>query len=185
MTAANPQNLSMSEEKLPDIRITNFRQVTDWLYRGGQPTAQQLRQLDEAGIRTVISFRWNSDILQWEREAISQTNMNLVPIPLSYWTLPSHKDIERFFNTLDDESMRPIFIHCKHGADRTGIFTAMYRMTRQGWDFDRAYKEMRDSGFHKVRMHHLKWVLFGYWRRLQRSRHRAGIKTNSALDKNL
>lgn len=158
------------------VTITNFRRVHDWLYRGGQPSARQYRELKDLGIRTVITMRWSSEILRTERKAVQDLNLNYVPIPLSYWTMPTRKDIERFFSVIADESLHPIFLHCKHGCDRTGMFIAMYRMTKEGWTFEEAYKEMCACGFHKIRMHQYKWILYAYWRRLQREKRRQAAK---------
>ena len=41
----------------------------------------------------------------------------------------------------------PFLIHCQHGADRTGLMTAMYRILEQGWTPDDALKELTDGGF--------------------------------------
>ena len=36
-------------------------------------------------------------------------------------------------------------MHCYHGADRTGLVVAMYRVIYQGWSFDAARSEMIDG----------------------------------------
>ena len=51
---------------------------------------------------------------------------------------------------LDDERNHPIFLHCLHGKDRTGLMVAIFRMARQGWSFDKAYTEMKLCGFHSI-----------------------------------
>jgi protein tyrosine/serine phosphatase len=46
----------------------------------------------------------------------------------------------------------PAFIHCQHGADRTGTMVAVYRVRVQGWTKEDAIKEMMEEkyGFHHV-----------------------------------
>jgi protein tyrosine/serine phosphatase len=46
----------------------------------------------------------------------------------------------------------PTLLHCEHGADRTGLITALYRIVYQGWDKPAAIDEMLngDFGFHDV-----------------------------------
>jgi protein tyrosine/serine phosphatase len=41
----------------------------------------------------------------------------------------------------------PFLIHCQHGADRTGLMSAMYRILEQGWTRDDALKELTEGGF--------------------------------------
>lgn len=43
-------------------------------------------------------------------------------------------------------------MHCRHGADRTGIIIAMYRVIYQDWEIETARAEMKQGGygFHKI-----------------------------------
>lgn len=156
----------------PDIR--NFHKVNDWLYRGGQPTKQQFYELARMGIKTVICLRWGNKMIHAEQELVRQTGMEFISIPMFYWQLASKQGIHDFLALLDDANKRPIFVHCFHGADRTGLLIAMYRMSRDGWGVTQAYAEMKLRGFHRFRIRHFKWILFDYARRLQDERMRGG-----------
>lgn len=157
----------MSKEALP---IKNFRRVNDWFYRGGQPTVDQLPLLVEAGFKTIVCLRWNASAIEAERQKAIELGFNFIYLPLSYWILPTQKEIETYFEIIDNESMRPVFLHCKHGSDRTGMLVTFYRMAREGWTADEAYKEMKDAGFHKIRMHHFKWAVYRFERKLKKSK---------------
>jgi protein tyrosine phosphatase (PTP) superfamily phosphohydrolase (DUF442 family) len=152
------------------ISIKNFRQITPWLYRGGQPKEEELPQLLDLGIRTIVSLRWNLAVITKERALAKALGFNFISIPLSYWVLPSRKEIERFFSIVEDDTMRPIFIHCLHGSDRTGMFSAMYRIRQENWTADQAYAEMKQAGFHKYRVYQFKWAVYGFAHRLERER---------------
>lgn len=39
-------------------------------------------------------------------------------------------------------------MHCAGGRHRTGVMGAVYRITHDGWGFDRAYNEMKDYDFY-------------------------------------
>jgi protein tyrosine/serine phosphatase len=41
----------------------------------------------------------------------------------------------------------PILIHCWHGADRTGLISAMYRIVFQGWSKEDAIEELVNGGY--------------------------------------
>ena len=53
----------------------------------------------------------------------------------------------KFLKTVTDENVQPVFVHCKHGADRTGTMVAIYRIVVEGWSKEDAIKEMRQGGF--------------------------------------
>jgi protein tyrosine/serine phosphatase len=38
-------------------------------------------------------------------------------------------------------------VHCQHGADRTGMMTAIYRIAMEGWSKDDAITEMTEGGY--------------------------------------
>jgi protein tyrosine/serine phosphatase len=50
------------------------------------------------------------------------------------------------------EGRGPVLVHCKHGADRTGVVIAMYRILYQGWTKEQAVDEMENGGynFHSI-----------------------------------
>ena len=61
-------------------------------------------------------------------------------------------DLQKFAETLVnlhlDEKNFPIFLHCAHGEDRTGLLMGLYRVEVQGWTPEKAYLEMLKLGFH-------------------------------------
>lgn len=142
--------------------ITNFRQINDWFYRGGQPLDDQFTQLTQLGIKTIICLRWNKKVIKHEAEIARDHNLEFVPIPLTYWRLPNREEIDKFFSIVSNESKKPIYLHCKHGSDRTGMLAAFYRIRVDGWSFEQAYDEMKASGFHKIKMHHFKYAVSGF-----------------------
>ena len=54
----------------------------------------------------------------------------------------------------------PVLVHCQHGADRTGIICALYRIIIQGWTKEDAIKEMNQGGFgfHQIWNNLVKWI---------------------------
>jgi protein tyrosine/serine phosphatase len=57
------------------------------------------------------------------------------------------KHVIEVMNMLRKAENGPFLIHCQHGADRTGLMTAMYRILEQGWTPDDALSELIDGGF--------------------------------------
>jgi tyrosine-protein phosphatase SIW14 len=147
--------------------IKNFHQLNDWLYRGGQPTPEGLQQLKELGVRTVVCLRWTSSVIVQERHLVSEFGMEFCSFRLNYWELPSDEVVEEFLYLMDNRDKHPLFLHCQHGKDRTGLLIAYYRMARENWTAARAYSEMKQYGFHRVWMRHFKWAVFEFERRLR------------------
>src|SRR5208282_5592467 len=137
----------------------------DWLYRGGQPGSDGVRALAELGVRTVISLRWGQRGIETERSSVEAAGMNFVSIRLNYWNLPSQTILDEFLSLLNDPAQRPIFIHCLHGADRTGLLIAIFRIAHDGWTVENAYAEMKQHGFHRFRIRNFKWMLWSYSRK--------------------
>ncbi len=152
---------------MPELK--NFRKVTTGIYRGGQPNRAALVELAEKGFKTVVSFRWQKRIVNQEKRDCKDLGLDFVSIPLNYSNPPSLGDIKNFLNVLEDSRMHPVFVHCLHGKDRTGIMVAIYRIIDQEWSVQEAYKEMEECGFHKYRLRPFKWHLFKFANNLEKN----------------
>lgn len=139
--------VSMEREGLP-----NFHKVSDVLYRGGQPEKQGMEELKKMGIKTIVNLR-TSDL---DQELMAGYEFNYYHLPMNAF-LPIKEKFSRFLEIVSDPALQPVFIHCKHGADRTGAAVALYRIRVQGWTYEDAIAEMVNGGFHFHRIHgHLK-----------------------------
>lgn len=140
--------------------IKNFRQVKPWLYRGGHLSQEGASYLASLGVKTVLCLRWSPQAIRDEHRIVESMGMSFRSIPLHYFRFPNEAEISTFLSILDEQAGHPVYVHCKHGSDRTGLLLAVYRMARESWPADRAYEEMRSCGFHRIRMHHFKWALY-------------------------
>ena len=75
--------------------------------------------------------------------------MRYVHIYCKAWH-PEDEDTIRFLKVMRDPENHPVFVHCAHGADRTGFMVAAYRVVEQGWTVEEAVAEMHNFGFHPV-----------------------------------
>jgi len=120
----------------------NLHKVSEDLYRGAQPTAEGMRHLKELGIKTIVNLRsFNSD-----RDEMGDLQFNYEHIDVKAWHAED-EDVVRFLKIVSDRSNSPFFVHCEHGADRTGMMCAVYRIAVQDWSEEEALKEMRDGGY--------------------------------------
>jgi protein-tyrosine phosphatase len=49
-------------------------------------------------------------------------------------------------NLISDPTNQPVFFHCFHGEDRTGVVAALYRVIYQGCTLAQAHAEMMQDG---------------------------------------
>jgi hypothetical protein len=65
-----------------------------------------------------------------------------------------------FLKVAVDPGRAPVLVHCLHGADRTGVMVAVYRVAVQGWSKEEAVREMTEGcyGFHAVYINLAPWV---------------------------
>lgn len=128
--------------------IPNYAQVTPAIFRGGRPSFQDLRFLQNSGVRTIINLENDDRAVRTELDNARRLGLNEITIPLEYLSAPSDQDIQRILSILQDPSVGPIFLHCKHGEDRTGMVMGLYRVFVQKWTPQNAYREMLQMGFH-------------------------------------
>jgi protein tyrosine phosphatase (PTP) superfamily phosphohydrolase (DUF442 family) len=122
--------------------LPNLHKVTAGLYRGAQPTAEGFRELEEMGVRTVVNLRDDRD----DRREMQGCDLAYDRIPMSAWYVED-EDVVAFLRLAADASNAPLFVHCRRGADRTGLAVAVYRIAIQGWTKDEAIAEMTQGGF--------------------------------------
>jgi len=122
--------------------VPNLHRLTPTLYRSEQPTALGMQNLEKLGIRTVINLRAFNDDL----DELRGTALRAVHVPVHTWHLET-EDIVAVMRELRQPENGPFLIHCQHGADRTGLMSAMYRMLEQDWSAEDALLELVDGGY--------------------------------------
>lgn len=124
----------------------NFYEVTPDLYRAAQPTWEAMRSYEAFGIKTVINLRSRHS----DRELMVGLNLNLIEVPVKTWDIEDREVIAIL--RLIESQPKPVLIHCQHGADRTGLMIAMYRLVFEGWTKEEALDELLNGGygFHRI-----------------------------------
>jgi protein tyrosine phosphatase (PTP) superfamily phosphohydrolase (DUF442 family) len=136
-----------AHKPLPEVR--NFGEVSERLYRGGQPSKRGFQALAKMGIGMVVDLRGSRES---ERKQVTGLGMQYVSIPWHCFR-PRDKIFARFLTLLRENPDQKVFVHCRLGDDRTGMMIAAYRMAEQGWTAAEAKREMEEYGF--SRFHHL------------------------------
>lgn len=125
--------------------LPNFHQVNERLFRGGQPRPGGFELLNRLGIKTVVNLRDDDDREAQEEFDVEQAGLRYFNIPLRRLGRPEHTDIEQVLSIINNPDNQPVFVHCAHGSDRTGLVIAVYRIS-QGWTGDQAKAEAKRYG---------------------------------------
>jgi protein tyrosine phosphatase (PTP) superfamily phosphohydrolase (DUF442 family) len=104
------------------------------VYRSAQPR-DDLRRLGAAHhLGSILNLRGGSRADSWyaaEVRAARDLGIDLHVLPLRATRRPSRRELLRLLDLLDS-CRYPLLIHCKSGADRTGLASALYLMSRRG-----------------------------------------------------
>ena len=133
----------------PSEGIGNFGKISDSLYRGAQPDATGIRTLARLGIKSIINLRttdaaWKAEAAEARANGITYTN-----VPLKGLGRPASAQVATLLDLIRTLPA-PVFVHCKHGCDRTGTIIACYRIRHGGWPNQAALEEARKYGLSKL-----------------------------------
>jgi tyrosine-protein phosphatase SIW14 len=135
-------------EKLHIAGIHNAGKINEVLFRGAQPKADGLAELKKLGITMIVDLRGEDrKQYEWERKEAQSRGMRFVHLPVSGWAPPSDEQVAQFLALFRDHPRQKVFVHCRFGDDRTGVFVATYRMAVDEWSPEKAIDEMYFFGF--------------------------------------
>lgn len=134
--------------------LPNFHEVYPYLYRGGEPTEAGMHQLKEKGVGTIIDLRAKTEQEIAEAKIAKELGFKYINLPMTS-AAPTPAQINKVLSTIDDAKKKnldgdinsAVFVHCAHGSDRTGCMIGLWRVSRDGWDYPKAYAEMRKYYF--------------------------------------
>ena len=127
------------------ITIDNFGEVNPTYFRGAQPENADYASLAAFGIKTVIDLQRDGEAN--EKQLVEKAGMQFHRIPMTTRVVPTEAQIASFLKIVNDPANQPVYVHCAGGRHRTGVMTALYRMTQNGWTSDQAFKEMKSYKF--------------------------------------
>lgn len=148
--------------------LPNFHQVNADLYRGAQPLPEGFRRLAALGVRTVINLRAADARARAEEQEARAAGLQYFNVALPSYARPTDAQIERALALIDAPENRPVFVHCKHGEDRTGTLVAAYRISREGWTRARAEEEAERHGMSRIQFE-MRDYIADYHERIRRT----------------
>jgi hypothetical protein len=84
--------------------------------------------------------------------------MKYIGVPMTGLAAPTEAEIGKLLGILEGGT-GGVFLHCKRGADRTGVVIASYRIDHDGWDNTRALSEAmaRGMSLFQVPVRNISW----------------------------
>jgi len=154
---------------LSRIRIDNFGRVGPTYFRGAQPEGRDYGDLAALGVKTIINL--TSDDAQANEQAMAgQAGLKYFQIAMTTHEPPTPAQLAEFLRIVNDPASQPVYVHCVGGRHRTGVMTAAYRITQNGWTSDQAFQEMKHYKFGADFLHpEFKKFVYGYTAQLARN----------------
>jgi tyrosine-protein phosphatase SIW14 len=141
--------------------LANFVAVSPGLYRGGHPDGAGLDYLKSVGVKRIVNLEVGDFIeaFPWdisnELSDAKARGLTEIRYPMSAFEPAVSDEFDRHIDeilailktaTPDDG----IYVHCKHGQDRTGLVMGLERVVGEGWQPKDAHDEMVRIGFHTL-----------------------------------
>ena len=102
--------------------------------RSAQPTTQLADWALRYRLKSVLNLRGGGPGDWWYGNEIAsarESGIAYYDLPMSATRRPTRRELLQLIDLLESCSY-PLLIHCKSGADRTGLASALYRMVRRG-----------------------------------------------------
>jgi hypothetical protein len=99
-------------------------------------------------IRTILKLNYEDE----GSDAAAAVPVIQIPMPprdlAQSFIVAADACVARALVALCDPNHWPIFVHCTHGQDRTGLLVGEFRVRMQGWSITQAWDEMIRQGYH-------------------------------------
>ncbi len=114
--------------------IYNYLQLNENLSSSGMPTAEQMKEVADAGVKVVVNLALANSprALADEDKIVQSLGMKYIHIPVE-WEQPTRQNLEEFFDAMDKYKRQKVHVHCQANY-RATAFVTLYRILREGWE---------------------------------------------------
>lgn len=119
----------------------NFFEFAPGMYRSNQPNHKRLEAYAKLGVKNILNLRGANGASPYvfEVESCEQLGLTLIDHAMSARSAPEREKVLKVIEILENLD-GPTLLHCKSGADRTGLVSAIYRLHIQNLPFKEARK---------------------------------------------
>jgi protein tyrosine phosphatase (PTP) superfamily phosphohydrolase (DUF442 family) len=110
----------------------NRHKLAEGVWRSAQPAPHHVRQLAQLGVRTIVNLRGQRYCGSYwlERQACDQYGIHLEDFQVRSRAAPSKEELFAA-RDLFERIAYPMLMHCKSGADRAGLMSALYLIVKE------------------------------------------------------
>lgn len=111
--SATPKNIDQTPPLIP---IPNARVTKTGLLVGGQPTREQLKAIQEAGYRMIVTLRTEAEVGdEGEQAAVARLGLKYVSIPVAGAEGLTEDNARALDKVLHEMDVLPAVVHCATG----------------------------------------------------------------------
>ena len=127
----------------------NFHPVCNEVYRANQPSPSHLKSYKDKGIKAVLNLRGftQQSYALFEEDSCKNLGLDLISVPLSGSSAPQPEKLLEIIDIMD-KIPKPFVLHCKSGADRAGLVSAMYLIVQKKLSVTEAKKQLSFKYLH-------------------------------------
>ena len=131
----------------PGTSIIHFAQIDEGIYKGSKPKNDaDYRFLRSKHIRYIVDLKFFPVLYRLEKSKAKEYGIMVIPATINASPIPpSEKHVRKILCLLSDKRLRPIYLHCSVGRDRTSLIAILYKVYFLGFPREKAWHEMRDE----------------------------------------
>ena len=140
----------------------NYKKIDNYLSRSAQPDEKNILWLKKQGITDIINFRTMAkpDTNFDEKSFAEKIGIKYHHIP-SITMYPKKENVGEFLDIVEGIKGKngKVHIHCKAGADRTGMYSYIYERLNNIGSIQDNIQELTEHFWHKEKYPYLnKWA---------------------------
>lgn len=135
--ADSSQSAPTSVSAAPKM-VPNFQKVSEGIWRGAAPSQLAIQALARDGVKTIVDLRMDGSGVEKESDQVKHLGLHYYHFPLGF-SKPDTEKLRKILGIMTDPVNQPVFIHCRQGADRTGMLVGLYRRFWQDWSFNKTW----------------------------------------------
>lgn len=132
----------------------NYKQIDELVSRSAQPRSKaHFKWLKRQGVTDIVNFRMRQDIGNYtESDMAAKVGIKYHHIPTNA-CIPKEEQIGQFLDIVNkvDKKGGKIHIHCRAGADRTGMYSWIYKQKNGIGEMAENEREMKRMGHDQMR----------------------------------
>jgi len=130
--------ISMLFQRSEDTYLSNLHKVDEHVLRGAMPESEAdfTHLKNHHNVHTIIDLRGpattKAQYVQYEMGHCKKNDIKYISIPMSSTRAPNQEELQLFLAAIQEAKAAnangKVYVHCKHGIDRTGAMIAAYEV---------------------------------------------------------